>query len=439
MDATDDVRRVTIRSTDGEVDVTLSAHQPIGDLLPGVVDLLGGAEFGGHTPHFTRICGQVLDPAVTLADHMVCDGELLILSAAARPAPVPRFDASTAVVAALDSLPEPSWWVVRRGAGWVLLGWAATVLAIVLGRTALDPNVARHPSVGAVAAVVALAGAVAVHRVHRDRAGAIVLGVLAAVFAGLTAALVPLGRPGLPAFLLAMSAIAATSLGAWRLLNCAPAVFVPLAAATMAASAVTTGAVADWWPTTAAGPMLATGSLAALALSAGLTVRSSGLPMADLSDASLEARARTAHRRLTALVVAAAGAAALGAAVTAATTTQPPFAAGFIAIVGTALALRTRHHDEPYRVAALAISSVVAATSLIGLSAHAAESSTPWVCVGLLLAAVGVTWFGYGGPARFIAVRRALSVLDLAVAAAVVPSACAAAGAFSGLTTGGLR
>lgn len=438
MDVTDATRRVAIRTADGEVDVTLPAHLPVGDLLPAVVDLIGGDQFGGGTPHLTRICGQLLDLDVTLAESMVCDGELLVLTAAARRVALPRFDTCTTVVEALADMPQPSWRFVGRTAGWAVLGWAAAVFVVLLSSAMLDPRLSRPTAVAAVAAVVALGGAVAVHRAHRDLAGAVALGVLAAVLAGLTAALIPPGRPGLPAFLLAMSAVSATSLAAWRLLDCAPAVFIPLASAAMAAWTATVGAVTGWWPTAAAGPMLSTGSLAALALSAAWAVRSCGLPSADPSEAGVHTRARTARTRLTVLVGATAGAAALGAAVTAATTGQPRFGAVFIAIVGAALALRARHHDDPYPVAVLSVSSGLAVTSLIVLAVREAGSNTPWVCAGLLLLAVGAAWLGFGGRSRCIAARRALSVLDLAVTAAVVPSACAAVGAFAGLTTGGL-
>lgn len=435
MDATDDTRWVSIRTVDQEVDVALPANIPICDVVPEVLDLIGGDEFVGQTLHLARIDGQVLDPTVTLAGSSVCDGELLILSAGARPLPVPRFEVSTVVADAVTAIPPPSWRIVGRTAVWAVVGWATVLLMVVLGRAILVPATG-HAAVGAVAAVVAVTGAVAVHRVDGDRAGAVGLGVLATVLAGLTAAGAPLGRPGLPAFLLAMSAVSATSLGAWRLLNCAPEVFVPLGAAAMAASAATMGAVAGWWPAPFTGPMLATGSLAALALSARLSVRA--LSTAGLTDAQLEARARTAHHRLTVLVVAAAGAAALGTAVTAATTEQPLFAAGFIAIVGAALALRARSGDVPYRVVTLGIPAGIAWTSLIALSAREAEPNTAWVGGALLLIAAGAAWFGHDRSRLPVATHRVFSILDLAVAAAVVPSACAAAGAFDGLTAIGL-
>ena len=440
MAANDEIRRVSIRTADHEVDFALPAHLPIAELVPTVVDLIGGDDFSSGEPHLTRVCGEVLDPAATLAGCPISDGELLILTAAAvAAAPVARFDASTVVVDSVAGLTHPPGTNTGHRACWVVVCWSAAVLVVLLGRAMLDPNATRHAAIGAAAASLALAGAVAVRRIHRDRAGAVGLGVLAAALAGLTAALASPGRPGLPSFLLAMSAISAASLLAWRMLNCAPLVFLPLAAVAMTASAVTVGAVAGWWPVTAAGPMLAMGSLAALAVSARLSVHSSGLSTAGLSDAELEVRTRTAHHRLTALIVTAAVAAALGAVVTAATTLRPVVAAVFIAIVGATLVLRACRHDDSYHVAALSVSSGIAATSLIGLSAIKTPPSTPWLCGGLLLVGAGAAWFGRRWPWRLSAAsRRVISLLDLAVSAVVVPSAAAAAGAFAALPAIGL-
>jgi type VII secretion integral membrane protein EccD len=432
MAATDEMCRVSIRTADHEADFTLPAHVPIADLIPAVVDLTGKDTYASGEPHLTRTSGEVLDMAATLAQCAIPDGELLILrSAAARPAPVVRFDVSTAVVDTVASLTRPSWPTATRRAGWIVLSWAAAVLLVALGGAMLDPNAPRHAAIGAAVAVVALTGAVAV---RRDRTLATALGVLAATFAGLTAALASPDHPGLPSLLLAMSASSAVSLVAWRLLDCAPLVFLPLAAAAMAAAAATVGAVAGWWPATAGGPMLATVSLATLAMSARLSVHSAGLSTAGLSGTDLDLKTRTAHHRLTAFIAAAAGAAAVGAVVTAATSVRPMAATGFIAVVGSALLLQSYRRVDPYHVVTLMVSSGIAATSLICLCALKAPVSTPWLCGGLLAVGIGAVWFGQAGPRRLSpAGRRAIALLDVAVSAAVVPSAAASAGVFAAL------
>lgn len=440
MAALADIRRLSIRATDHDVDVALPAHLPIAELVPALVDLIGIADVGGTDPRLIRVCGQVLDPAATLAQCLIPDGELLILTGAVeRTAPTPRFDASTVVADSAAALAHASEPAAGRRARWVVVYGSAAVLTTLLGYAILDPDAARHNAIGSAGAVLALAGAVGVRRARRDQAGAVGLGVLATTLAGLTAALACPGRPGMAGYLLAMSAIAAASLLSWRLLDCGPSVFLPLAAVAMMASATALGAVVGWWPTPAVGPMLVMGSLAALALSARLSVHSAGLSAADLSDAELEARTRTAHRRLTAIVVAAAAASALGAIVTATTTAQPVVSAGFLTITGVSLLLRARRHDDSYRIAALILSSGVAVTSLIVLCAADISSSTPWLCWILMMVGAGAAWSVHQGPARWpVASRRVIFLLELAAGAAVVPVGAAAAGAFGALPAIGL-
>jgi type VII secretion integral membrane protein EccD len=432
MASTDEMCQVSIRTADHQADFTLPAHVPIAELIPALVDLIGADDFAGSDPHLIRASGEVLDTAATLGQCSIPDGELLILtSTAARPARAPWFDVSTAVVDTVAGLTHPSWPAANRGAGWIVLSWAAAMLLVLVGGAVADPNATRHAAIGAAAALLALTGAVAA---RRDRALATALGVLAAAFAGLTAALAAPGDPGLAGFLLTMSASSATSLLAWRLLGCAPLVFLPLAAVTMAAAAATVGTVAGWWPATAAGPMLATVSLATLAGSGRLSVHSAGLSTAGLSGTDLELRTRTAHHRLTALIVTTAAAAALGAVVTAATAPRPVVAAGFIAVVGSTLLFRALQQIAPYHVVILTVSAGVAATSLIGLCAIKAPASTPWLCGALLAVGIGAVRFVQHRQWRWSpAARRAIAVLDLAVSAAVIPSAAAATGAFAAL------
>jgi type VII secretion integral membrane protein EccD len=436
MAATDEMCRVSIRSAENDADFTLPAHLPIAEVLPPVVDLIGADGFDGRAPHLARVCGDPLDPATTLAQAAIQDGELLILTASVQPEPVRRFDSSSAVLDTVAGLTHPSWRVTRRRVGWVIACWAGAVLLALLGHAMRQPHATGPAAVGAAATLLTLAGAAAVHRVHRDRAAAVGLGVLATAFAGVSAALAAPGQPGLAGFLLAMSAMSMTSLLAWRLLGCAPLVFLPLAGVTMTASAAVVGAVARWWPVPAAGPVLATGSLAALVMSARLAVGSCGLSTAGQNDTEFEARTRTAHHRLTALVMAAAGAAALGAVVTAATTTRPLVAAGFITVVGAALALQAYRHVDQYHAAALGVSAGIVATALIGLCAGESPPTKPLLCGGVVLVGAGALWLG----ARRLSAtsRRLLAVLDLAVGAAIVPAAAAAAGAFAGLPGMGL-
>ncbi|WP_431239002.1 type VII secretion integral membrane protein EccD [Mycolicibacterium aichiense] len=434
MAASDQTRQVSIRVADRETDVSLPAGIPIAELMPAVVDVIGAPEFSGTDPHLIRVCGQRLDPEKTLVQSAIHDGELLILTTAAPPAPITRFDVGGTVTDAIVALPEPTCRLIRCGAGHGVLGWAAVALLVLLGGAIADPTASRHPVVAAAAALLAMSGAVIVRRTTTGRVTVVSLGVLAVVFAGLAAALLPLGPPAMPTFLVAMAAIASASLLAWRLLGCATEVFLPLAAVAMAVAMTTMGAVAGCWPADTCGPMLACGSVAALAASARLSIHSSGLARARPADTDLDALARRAHHRLTLIVATAAAATALGAAVTAVTTSHPLLAAIFLAIVAALLILRTMREHTRYRIVAQSISSAIIVTALGAFCAVNAPQSIPWLCGVCALIATGAVWVTQREPVPIApAVRRVVSTVELMLGAAVVPGACASVGMFSGL------
>ncbi|BBX06278.1 type VII secretion integral membrane protein EccD [Mycolicibacterium aichiense] len=434
MTAADQTCQVSIRTGDRETDISLPSGIPIAELMPAVVDLIGAAQFHGTDPHLTRVCGQRLDAQTTLAQAAIHDGDLLILSTAAATAPLPRFDISGAVADVVAALPEPRWRFLRRSGGLCLLAWAAAAVLALLGRAIADPTASPHPVVATAAALLAMTGAVTVHRVAADRVTVVSLGVLGIAFAGLSAALLPMGPPAMPTFLVAMAAIGSVSLLAWPLLGCATEVFLPMAAVAMAGVMATMGAVAGCWPAEASGPMLVIGSLGVLVVSARLSVHSSGLAAAGLADADVQARSRLAHHRLNLIVATAAAAAAVGAAVTATTTSHSLLAAIFLAIIAMLLLLRSVRERVACRVVAQSISSAVTATLLVGLCAVTTPQSTPWLCGALALVAACAMWVAHRGPVcTSPVVRRAVSVVELMLGAAVVPGGCAAAGMFGGL------
>lgn len=429
---------MSIRTADQEADVVLPTHIPIGELMPAVVDLIGTDQSSGRAPHLTRVCGERLDPAATLAQYAIPDGELLILTTDVRPAPITRFDSSAVVEDEIAAMPPAALRITRRVGGWCTLGWASTVLLVLLGRPLLDSGASRHPVIGALTALLMLAGATVAQRAEPKRS-AVSISVLAAVFAGLTAALTIPGRPGMPAFMLAMAAMAAIALLACRLLDCAASVLLPVAATAMAATAATMGAVIGWWSTTAVGPMLVAASVAILTVSARLAVRSSGLTTTGPTDGHLKALARAAHHRLTVIVVATAWTAALGAVLTAATADNPGAAAALIAILAGLLLIRAVRDRDPYRVAAHSFSFGIAVTALAVLCSVEAPQCIPWLCGALLTIVAGTAWLARREPAGFSpAMHRAVSTLDLILGAAIVPASCAATGAFAGLAQIGL-
>ena len=413
--------RVSIRSAHRDTDLALPADLPLCELIPTVVDVVG-EEPGGFDVRLARTDGDVLDAARSLAQCGVYDGEMLILTAVTEPTHQPQFDLCAAVA---DDVGRTNPGMPARRPTTAVVGvlWSAAVVAVLLGRNAFDAA-AGHVGTGCATVISALGGAVVL---RRDPGLAVTLGVVAAALAGLTA---QLAVPALPGFLLAMSAVSATSLVAWRLLDCGTGTFLPLAGMTMAAAAATLVEALGWLSPAGVGPILTTVSLAVLAGAPRLAARLSGLSVSAWPD-DVERRAATARRILTWLVMATAGASALGTLVTAVLTVRPLEASAFIATVAALLLLRSRTHPDPGRAAALVIGAGIAASAVIGLVAVRAPSATTWLC-GLPIAGAAVaTTLGTADLSLSPTADRVMSVLEYAAGAAVIPLACATAGFFT--------
>ena len=413
--------RVSIRSAHRDTDLALPADLPLCELIPTVVDVVG-EDAGGSDVRLARTDGDVLDAARSLAQCGVYDGEMLILTAVTEPTHQPQFDLCAAVA---DDVGRTNPGMPARRPTTAVVGvlWSAAVVAVLLGRNAFDAA-AGHFGTGCATVISALGGAVVL---RRDPGLAVTLGVVAAALAGLTA---QLAVPALPGFLLAMSAVSATSLVAWRLLDCGTGTFLPLAGMTMAAAAATLVEALGWLSPAGVGPILTTVSLAVLAGAPRLAARLSGLSVSAWPD-DVERRAATARRILTWLVMATAGASALGTLVTAVLTVRPLEASAFIATVAALLLLRSRTHPDPGRAAALVIGAGIAASAVIGLVAVRAPSATTWLC-GLPIAGAAVaTTLGTADLSLSPTADRVMSVLEYAAGAAVIPLACATAGFFA--------
>ena len=414
--------RVSIRSAHRDIDLALPADLPLCELIPSVVDLVG-EDVCGRDVRLVRTEGDVLDAARSLAQCGVYDGELLILTAATEPTHHPHFDVGDAVADAVGR--TDSGMPTRRPTAAVVgVLWSAAAVAVLLGRNAFDA--AGNVGAGCATASSALVGAVVL---RRDPGLAVTLGVVAAALAGLTA---QLAVPAWPGFLLAMSAVSATSLVAWRLLDCGTGAFLPLAGMTMAAAAATLAEALAWLSPAGVGPVLTTASLAVLAGAPRLAARLSGLSASAWPD-DVERRAASARCILTWLVTATAGASALGTLVTAVLTVRPLEASAFIATVAAILLLRSRTHPDPCRAAALVIGAGIAASGFIGLVAVRAPWAGTWLC-GLPIAgaaiaiALGTADLGLSPTAE-----RVMSMVEFAAGAAVIPLACATAGLFTAI------
>ena len=411
--------RVSIRSAHRDTDLALPADLPICELMPTVVDVIG-ADLSGRDVRLARTGGDVLDAARSLTQCGVFDGELLILTAVAEPTRHPPFDLGDAVADAVRRV-DLSMWVGRTATTTAAVLWSATVVAVLLMH---NDSAAATAGTGCATAISALVGAV-IRR--RDPGLAVTLGVVAAALAGLTAHLAVLGLPG---FLLAMSAVSATSLVAWRLLDCGTETFLPVAAMTMAAAAATLAESLGWLSPPGVGPVLTAVSLAVLALAPRLAARLSGLSPSAWPD-DVEHRAASARRLLTSLVTATAGACALGTLVTAVLAVRPLEASALIAVAAAMLLLRIRFH--PDRAVVLAIGSGVAICAVIGLVAVRSPWAGPWLCGLPIAGAVITTALGTADLSPSPTADRVMSVAEYAAGAAVVPLACATAGLFTAI------
>ena len=413
--------RVSIRSAQRDIDLALAAHVPLCELIPTVVDAVGG-DACGRDLRLVRTDGDVLDGARSLAQCGVYDGELLILTAVAESSRQPQFDLGDAVADAVGGT-DPGMPAQHPTTATVGVLWSAALVAVLLAHNA-SGTATGTAAAGGTAAISAFVGAVVL---RRSPGLAVTLGVVAAALAGLTA---QLAVPALPGLLLAMSAVSATSLVAWRLLDCGTGTFLPIAGMTMAAAAVMLAGSLGWLYPAGVGPVLTASSLGVLAGASRLAARLSGLSASAWPD-DIANRAASARHILTWLVTATAGASALGTLLTAVLTVRPLEASAFIAATGAMLLLRSRTHRDSRCSAALTIGAGLVFSAFIGLVAV----RTPWA---------GTWLYGLpiGGAAIAIALGtsdlslsptadRVISVVEYAAGAAVIPLACATAGFFT--------
>ncbi|MDN3358841.1 EsaB/YukD family protein, partial [Actinomadura sp. DC4] len=122
--------RVTIIGDQRRVDAVLPAQEPIGALMPDVLQLVGDrVERPPRLRHLVTATGEVLDGSATLAGRRIPDGSVLRLIRADEPLPAPVVHEVPEVVA--DALDGYAWrWGphARR--------WTATFSVVALGLAA---------------------------------------------------------------------------------------------------------------------------------------------------------------------------------------------------------------------------------------------------------------------------------------------------------------
>lgn len=360
------------------VDLMLPADCPVGVLLPSIVDAAVGEKVATTDAahwYLTRIGGTRVDTSMSLQQNAVEDGDLILLSTEAPPAPCRTVGDPGGVVARMA--------VENAAADSPTTSWAVTVLS---------PG------------VVALA---------------VTSGFLA----------VP-DAPWPAAVLLAASCGFAASILLLRLACGDIAVLTALAAATATVAAVGAITLATAATLAEGGVALTVLSLAGLSLAPKLTIVAAGLGPAR-SDVTAS-RAALAHLVLTGLVAGWSCAAATGvAAVTAQPQTSPAVVVAFAADVGILLLLRQRSHVDPRRRVVSSAAGLCALLAAHIVALRTVTEHTYWLGAAAVIAGVTVLYCQVGRAPSNPIVRQGVQVAEYLALVAVVPLAAWLTGVYS--------
>ena len=424
--------RVALHADSRRVDLVLPAGVPVAELIPAIVDIVcprGNRHPDRQLPVPYRLSlpgSTALDDTKPLAEQGVRDGALLLLSRDAVEPPAPRFDDPAEQVATTSRVIGRPWTAAAaRLAAATATAWFIAIGLLVTARWGATAVAAA----AAAAAGCTLTGAVLVDRLHRDRATALTLGVVAVGLAATAGFVAVPGAGGPENVLLSATAAGATagvlltvSVGGVTAMTAAAglAALVGAAALTMSLTGAPLPAVTAVLAVTAVALLQVAGAIAAAL--GGLTRR----PAAELSDAAIS----RAQQLLTGVVIAFAAAAAAGAlgAVIAAWFGQAsrPAAVAFVTTAGTALALQTRAQTGRGRIIAV----LTAGVGLLGGSLLAAADAAPRAVLAMAVALAATSGCGTVAGLPGSTIRRGLDLLEYLALIALMPLAGWLSGCF---------
>ncbi|WIM87635.1 type VII secretion integral membrane protein EccD [Candidatus Mycobacterium wuenschmannii] len=417
-----EVRRVSIHADAARVDAVVSAAEPVGSLIPAMVDALTQhTDFdAGHVARRYRLVvqGRVVAPSKTLSELLIADGMSLTLTHEATAfLPPPCDDAAEAVSTEVAGI-ERRWSRPAAQSVAALVGGGFSVVgAMVLLRNGFGPDGGQRLGCVGVAATIgllALLAAVTAYRVFSEQAAGLALGVVAVGCGGLAGSLAVPGGPGAPNALFAAAA-AATSATVMRTIGCHTVIFTTLACSGTACTAAAFAAVITGGSPAVIGAGLAAASLAVIEAAPSISVA-----LARLS-AEEPQHARRAHAWLTSLIAAPSAAAALG--VVCAASRMSTSATIFAVVVGSVMILRARtHHDVTRAVSLIVCGSVCVGAAFLAFAVAHPRHTLP---VAGLCVALGVATLGLGGNRVNVSpgVRRSIELVESAAFAAVAPLA----------------
>ncbi|MEV0684090.1 type VII secretion integral membrane protein EccD [Nocardia sp. NPDC050378] len=286
-----DLARVTILAKHTQVDMAIPVDVPVALVIPSVVDMVAahsrsndfdndGERYEPAEWVLARIGHPPFSNSLSLGEHGVRDGELLMLESASHTAPTPLFDDIMYNVAIADAEHYRSWTPkTARITGSVLA--ALTMLVGCFGLLAAPDGVPFWVS-GSLALFVAvlcvIAGTV-LSRMYGDTSAALVLGgcALPTAFTG-GMMLVP-DHYGWANLLLGAALLGATAVLAWRVTGVGLALFIGAAAISVfVVPAALVGLLTDQ-PVKAIGAVVAALALAGLSLSPRVSMLLAKLPL----------------------------------------------------------------------------------------------------------------------------------------------------------------
>ncbi|MFC9440010.1 type VII secretion integral membrane protein EccD [Nocardia sp. NPDC057030] len=286
-----DLARVTILAKHTQVDMAIPVDVPVALVIPSVVDMVAqhsrSNDFDNEGERFepaewvlARIGHPPFSNSLSLGEHGVRDGELLMLESASHTAPTPLFDDIMYNVAIADTDHYRSWTPkVARITGSVLA--ALTMLVGCLGLL-LAPGSLPYWVSGSVALAVTIllvVAAMVLSRMYGDTSTALVLGGCALPTAFTAGMLYVPDHYGWPHILLGSVLLGATAVLAWRVSGVGLALFI--GATTLAVYAVPAALVGllTAQPERAIGAGAAALGLAGLALAPRISMLLAKLPL----------------------------------------------------------------------------------------------------------------------------------------------------------------
>ncbi|MGW5450633.1 type VII secretion integral membrane protein EccD [Nocardia sp. NPDC003979] len=286
-----DLARVTILAKHTQVDMAIPVDVPVALVIPSVVDMVAahsrsndfdndGERYEPAEWVLARIGHPPFSNSLSLGEHGVRDGELLMLESASHTAPTPLFDDIMYNVAIADAEHYRSWTPkTARITGSVLA--ALTMLVGCFGLLAAPDGVPFWVSGSLalfVAALCVIAGTV-LSRMYGDTSAALVLGgcALPTAFTG-GMMLVP-DHYGWANLLLGAALFGATAVLAWRVTGVGLALFIGAATLSVfVVPAALVGLLTDQ-PVKAIGAVVAALALAGLSLSPRVSMLLAKLPL----------------------------------------------------------------------------------------------------------------------------------------------------------------